>query len=351
MGDFMLALARRAAGRSPPAQDSCHAPPHSSLTARPAACVARAVRPLASPAARRAKAWRLPIARPAASLTARSSWLHQLRAAHPTTGLARRLQPARRTSLRPRAGRAAPRKSSLNETARPSMGLGEVGRRSPQGDAGPVGATPARLELMKMKLPEAPAELLQDTLPPNGAMSAPPASAIGDATEDSLTTEAPVVDSSRLHQTVIIPRVRRQQRLRSVVIAAVCAGVALLAIGFVVTRRGETSEPQQEHPADVQVSPVPAAAEGEGSPAEAPTAPAAEPQRLDDPAPAAETAQKGVETPPSATRGEQAPRGSRSASSKGRTAASTGRPSSEPPAPQPAGTSRKFDPSKLWEAE
>ncbi|HKY38437.1 MAG TPA: hypothetical protein VJN18_20985 [Polyangiaceae bacterium] len=138
----------------------------------------------------------------------------------------------------------------------------------------------ARLELMKMKLPEAPPELLQDTVPPNGNVKGP---SVAEPSDDGTTTDAPVVDHSRSNDTLIIPRVKRQQRLRNVVIAALCAGVALLLIGIVVTQGGSASDQAETAPPEVQVSPV--------NPASQPDAPApAAATPSDQPATPAETA-------------------------------------------------------------
>jgi hypothetical protein len=76
----------------------------------------------------------------------------------------------------------------------------------------------ARLKLMQIKLPEAPPELLEDTLPPNGSVTAP---------------LAPVMDRS-------VPRLQRKQRLRTIVIvvATVGGGLVLLLLGLLLTREG-----------------------------------------------------------------------------------------------------------------
>ncbi len=109
----------------------------------------------------------------------------------------------------------------------------------------------ARLKLMQIALPTAPPELLQDTVPPNGNLVSPaPASTV------DTVTDAPVVDASRSNRTLIIPRVRRQQRFRKLVVAALVATVAVIALGAFLWPREEAPLPSDaESAAPVVASP------------------------------------------------------------------------------------------------
>jgi hypothetical protein len=81
-----------------------------------------------------------------------------------------------------------------------------------------------RLKLMQIKLPAAPPELLEDTLPPNGSVTAPLALSALDE-----TTEAPILDSS-------VPRSQRKQTLRTIALVVATVGLVLLLLGVLITR-------------------------------------------------------------------------------------------------------------------
>jgi hypothetical protein len=87
----------------------------------------------------------------------------------------------------------------------------------------------ARLELMQMKLPEAPTELLQDTLPPNGTVAAPTARASEAGASDD--AEAEFFDDSRLQETMLVPRVARRRRTHGVLVALVLGSLLALSVG------------------------------------------------------------------------------------------------------------------------
>lgn|GEM_PF-6072696 len=78
-------------------------------------------------------------------------------------------------------------------TARASTGRGEVGRRSPQGDAGPVGATPEfppalREELIAAEKPRLDPKYFQDTVPPNATAVPTTATAVPTESQPIVTT-------------------------------------------------------------------------------------------------------------------------------------------------------------------
>jgi hypothetical protein len=197
---------------------------------------------------------------------------------------------------------------------------------------------------MKMKLPEAPPELLQDTVPPNGSVKPPPAEA---TPEDAVTTDAPVVEGSRSNDTLIIPRVQRQKRLRSVVIGVVCVGVALLAIGFVVARGGQAGDPAESEQGDVQVLPVNAAAEGERSVPVPAAGPVAAPPK-DEPAPAAaapvKSADKQLTRAPAETGRKPTAADVRPGAASPPAAPEAPKPATQSPKPSPASSARGKQP-------
>jgi hypothetical protein len=137
----------------------------------------------------------------------------------------------------------------------------------------------ARLKMMQMKLPEAPPELLQDTVPPNGGVLAPPAR----GRHEKATTEAPVVDRSRYANTVLVTRVQRKQRLRTIVVATVGGGLALLLLGLLLTKGGR--EPGEVNVDEQTPAATPRLEDHPAAPA--PSAQPASPQVLEKPAAAA----------------------------------------------------------------
>ncbi len=87
----------------------------------------------------------------------------------------------------------------------------------------------ARLELMRMKLPEAPTELLQDTLPPNAKVPSPPPPTPAAQTYDD--AEADFFDDARLQETTLVPRVARKRRANGSLVALVLGFLLALSVG------------------------------------------------------------------------------------------------------------------------
>ncbi len=103
-----------------------------------------------------------------------------------------------------------------------------------------------RVKWMSAKLPSASPELLQDTVPPNGGVKAPPkpvpeakaeptsaAAALTATINHEPKPAAPSFDLLRNQETLLIPRVRRKRRLRGIVLAALGGAVALTAAGVI----------------------------------------------------------------------------------------------------------------------
>jgi hypothetical protein len=87
----------------------------------------------------------------------------------------------------------------------------------------------ARLKLMQIKLPEAPRELLEDTLPPNGSVSAPQPPELDDAHR---------VDNSGAAKSAAREPREQKQHGRTVVILALGGGVALLLLILALAMAG-----------------------------------------------------------------------------------------------------------------
>jgi hypothetical protein len=138
----------------------------------------------------------------------------------------------------------------------------------------------ARLKLLSAPVPVVPPEELQDTLPPNANIASPAPSAAGAPRPSPGSNKTPSVDVSRSRDTLFLPRVRRQQRLRAFVIGAVVVAVLLAVVGFLVqqpsphdtteTKSAEAAPngagapppvapltPTQSAPASPAISPVP----------------------------------------------------------------------------------------------
>jgi len=118
----------------------------------------------------------------------------------------------------------------------------------------------ARLKLMSAPVPVVPPEELQDTVPPNARVAAPSAAYAQPPARksESARSEAPV-DTSRNQDTLVLPRVRRKQRFRTVVIGAVVVAVLFAAVGFLLHEPGPdaaTTEPDRPKAATAADTPV-----------------------------------------------------------------------------------------------
>ena len=162
----------------------------------------------------------------------------------------------------------------------------------------------ARLKLLSAPVPVVPPEELQDTLPPNGNIASPARSDARDPLPSPGSNETPSVDVSRSRDTLFLPRVRRQQRLRAFVIGAVVVAVLLAVVGFLVqqpsqhdTTETKSSEaapngagapppvapltPTQSAPASPAISPAPTPPSDPDAQASAPSASPASPTPAD----------------------------------------------------------------------
>lgn len=106
----------------------------------------------------------------------------------------------------------------------------------------------ARLQWLSAKLPSAPPEVLQDTVPPNGAVKAPPKpvpdakskparAPMHERSVEPAAARAPArspTDPLTEQETMLIPRVRRKQRLRSLVLGAVALAAGLVVIALLL---------------------------------------------------------------------------------------------------------------------
>lgn len=96
-----------------------------------------------------------------------------------------------------------------------------------------------RLKWMSAPLPSAPQEVLQDTVPPNGGVKAPPkpqAEAKPEAAppveiERKPVAVAPSLEPLSEQETELVPRVRHKRRLRQVVLLSVGTAMMLTLVG------------------------------------------------------------------------------------------------------------------------